>query len=521
MRLGVVCTTLVVVGSVLWVPSWLFGAGGRGCELASGVVLGQRDVASTIWFQGFLADIDTGEPVNGDVDIVVALYDVDVGGTPLWGPESHPGTTVAEGWFNVELGSVVSPLPSFDNPPYYLGLSVDGEVLTPRLKLGSVPSAFQASSADDAANGFELPYTGSVSTGGTAFSVVNSGGGTVGCFTQRDPTSNSAAVYGITDGDGPAVVGWSNGNGPAVMGHAGSTGLAGMFDGNADVLGLLCVSSDTLAADIQGGYGADYSTAVSVEYTPTGTYNASALSVDCRPADYYGTGVEIWAGYNGVNAIVAPTGSETYIALWGQVDGGSGQNYGVYGRAYGSGTNYAVYGEALGSGGTNYAGYFDGDVHVAGELTATTKTFKIDHPLDPANKYLVHACVESPEMKNVYDGVVVLDAAGEAWVELPDWFEALNGDFRYQLTAIGAPGPNLYIAEKIAGNRFRIAGGEPGMEVCWQVTGIRHDKYAEEHPIVVEEGKRPEDRGKYLHPELYGGSRQDKVGPVEPEKGVY
>ena len=59
-------------------------------------------------------------------------------------------------------------------------------------------------------------------------------------------------------------------------------------------------------------------------------------------------------------------------------------------------------------------------------------------------------------MKNIYDGVATLDAKGERWVELPGWFEALNKDFRYQLTPIGAPGPNLYIASKIEDNRFRI-----------------------------------------------------------------
>ena len=53
-------------------------------------------------------------------------------------------------------------------------------------------------------------------------------------------------------------------------------------------------------------------------------------------------------------------------------------------------------------------------------------------------------------MKNVYDGVVVLDNKGKAVIELPDWFGILNKDSRYQLTAIGAPGPNLYIAEKIS-----------------------------------------------------------------------
>jgi hypothetical protein len=77
-------------------------------------------------------------------------------------------------------------------------------------------------------------------------------------------------------------------------------------------------------------------------------------------------------------------------------------------------------------------------------------SFKIDHPLDPANKYLCHSFVESPDMKNLYDGVVVLDNKGKAVIELPDWFGILNKDFRYQLTDIGSPGPNLYIAEEIS-----------------------------------------------------------------------
>ena len=78
---------------------------------------------------------------------------------------------------------------------------------------------------------------------------------------------------------------------------------------------------------------------------------------------------------------------------------------------------------------------------------------------------------------NVYNGNVVLDDSGEASVTLPDWFEALNRDFRYQLTAIGAPGPNLYVAEEVASNRFKIAGGGRGSKVSWQVTGIRRDEW--------------------------------------------
>jgi hypothetical protein len=105
---------------------------------------------------------------------------------------------------------------------------------------------------------------------------------------------------------------------------------------------------------------------------------------------------------------------------------------------------------------------------------------------------------------NVYNGNVVLGEDGAAWVELPAWFEALNRDFRYQLTPIGAPAPNLFVAEEIAGNRLRIAGGGPGMKVSWQVTGIRQDPWANAHRIVVEEEKPAEERGTYLHPAEWG-----------------
>jgi len=144
-----------------------------------------------------------------------------------------------------------------------------------------------------------------------------------------------------------------------------------------------------------------------------------------------------------------------------------------------------------------------GTVHVVGNLTKGGGSFQIDHPLDPANKYLSHSFVESPDMMNIYNGNAVLDSRGQAWVSLPDWFEALNMDFRYQLTPIGNPGQHiLYIAKEIANNRFKIAGGRPGARVSWQVTGIRHDAFANAHRIQVEEDKGDK-RGTYLHPELF------------------
>jgi hypothetical protein len=140
-----------------------------------------------------------------------------------------------------------------------------------------------------------------------------------------------------------------------------------------------------------------------------------------------------------------------------------------------------------------------GRVHVSGTLSKSAGSFKIDHPLDPAHKYLSHSFVESPDMMNIYNGNVVLGADGSAAVTLPSYFEALNIEFRYQLTPIGGAAPNLHVAQEIAGNRFVIGGGAPGLKVSWQVTGIRNDVYARENRIQVEEDKAPDEQGKYLY----------------------
>jgi hypothetical protein len=157
------------------------------------------------------------------------------------------------------------------------------------------------------------------------------------------------------------------------------------------------------------------------------------------------------------------------------------------------------------------AGFFSGNVSVNGTLSKTGGGFAIDHPLEPENRYLNHSFVESPERKNLYDGVAVLDNEGRAEVELPEWFAALNRDLRYQLTAIGAPAPSLHVSREVADGRFVIAGGAAGQTVSWQVSGIRDDKWARANPLEVEEAKTGDERGRYLHPELYGHTEDQSV----------
>jgi len=159
------------------------------------------------------------------------------------------------------------------------------------------------------------------------------------------------------------------------------------------------------------------------------------------------------------------------------------------------------------------AATFVGPVFVHGALFKLGGGFLVDHPTDPANKYLSHSFVESPDRKNVYDGIAVLDPAGEAEVELPEWFGALNRDFRYQLTCLGGHA-SVFVSQEIEKNRFRISGGAPGLRVSWQVTGIRQDAWAKANPLTPEEAKPEAERGTFLEPALFGEPEEKNVWRV-------
>jgi hypothetical protein len=160
--------------------------------------------------------------------------------------------------------------------------------------------------------------------------------------------------------------------------------------------------------------------------------------------------------------------------------------------------------------GTPYAGQFEGSVYVSGTLSKAGGSFKIDHPLDPENKYLSHSFVESPDMMNIYNGNVITDASGTAVVTMPDWFEALNRDFRYQLTVIGQFAQAI-VATEMSDKSFTIKTDKPNVKVSWQVTGIRQDAWANAHRIPTEEDKDEADKGHYLHPELFHHSGEKSI----------
>jgi hypothetical protein len=193
-------------------------------------------------------------------------------------------------------------------------------------------------------------------------------------------------------------------------------------------------------------------------------------------------------------------------------DGDGGDGIDAFGQAPGGAGIYAA-----SSGGA--AGFFSGyayvtsDLYVEGNLTKASGSFKIDHPLDPANKYLYHSFVESPDMMNIYNGNVVTDGSGAAVVQMPAWFEALNTDFRYQLTVIGQFAQAI-VASEIANRSFVIRTNKPNVKVSWQVTGIRQDAWANAHRIQVEVEKAPPDQGRYIHPELFGHEGEASIAEM-------
>jgi hypothetical protein len=208
--------------------------------------------------------------------------------------------------------------------------------------------------------------------------------------------------------------------------------------------------------------------------------------------------------------------------------GGSG----VEGVTNSSNTNFAgIVGETISLSAGGLAGRFignvtvesttdqPGDLSVDGMLTKGGGSFKIDHPLDPEHKYLYHSFVESPDMKNIYDGTVITDDNGEAVVQLPDWFEALNRDFRYQLTVIGTFAQAI-VAEKIKGHRFKLKTTSGNVEVSWQVTGIRRDAWANKNRIPVEQDKTASERGYYLHATAFDQPEQKSIQYARDPEGT-
>jgi trimeric autotransporter adhesin len=372
--------------------------------------------------------------------------------------------------------------------------------------------------------------------GQTASSV---GSGVVGLASSS--TGSASGVIGeSSSGSGFGVYGTSNYMG--VLGNVGVTGIstAGLPYGTVGVSSAVGVFGSSVSPSVLGGESnhvdgiwGDYGGAAGGGDGILGTADNSIAGVFGNNGATYpsllsinmtsSAGGEVFDAYmpnllaGGASAIIGDPGCGESGGNMGLQLGQTGMsgcaNYTLVGNNVGDTYLNAVSGQTvhLRIANADHLTVTSSGVSITGTLSATgTKNFRIDHPLDPANKYLTHAAIESSEVLNLYSGNATLDDSGAAVVQLPDWFEAINKDFRYQLTNIGGFAP-VYIAEEVSGGRFKIAGGKPGAKVSWQVSGVRNDAWEKAYPMVVEADKGA-DRGHYLTPELYGQPTSARIG---------
>jgi hypothetical protein len=495
-------------------------------------------VPAMVKFTGTLNDIN-GKPLIGTVGVTFFLYKEEAGGAPLW-IETQNVQADKNGHYSVILGSATShglPAEAFTaGEARWLGVQPSGQAEQQRVVLVSVPYALKTLDAETlggrpASSFMVAPTSGSkgsqplaeqtneiICSSGTACKTgfvpfFSSNGGsakvTDSIIRQAGTNVGIAGTESVTGNISPGGNVSASGNVSANGNVGARTVTATSFGGGitSTITGTGSIAAVTGAATATGAAGFTFGViGTSASDSGRGVFGLSSGSA--------GVGVigETTAGGIGVFGKALP-GSTGY-GVWGEAFGSAIDGvHGVTNNASGSGVagvNLAAGDGVFGGSTGGFAGFFGGDVNVTGNLSKGGGSFKIDHPLDPANKYLYHSFVESPDMMNIYNGNVITDAQGNAVVRLPDWFETLNRDFRYQLTVIGQFAQAI-VAGEIANRQFSIKTNKPSVKVSWQVTGIRQDAWANAHRIPVEELKPEKERGLYLHPELFGAPAEKSI----------
>jgi hypothetical protein len=546
--------------------------------VSASAVTAQRNVESVprlVQFSGVLKD-GSARPVSGGASVTFAIYAEQEGGAAIWS-ETQNVLADANGHYSAVLGAATSggfPAELFGTgESRWLGVAVARQPEMPRALLTSVPYALKAGDAETLGG---LPASSYVTTEQLAArtsaaampaSTMILGGGSGASDPQTASTAAASAGVALPALQADAAsqsVSQLSGGGTAqylpLWTSSSALGTSKIYEakggfigintetpllqldvnGNSIFRGSFQLAPQGVATASNGGqpshsfqwqasvYNSGTRSAQNVAYGfrtvplasgssyPTGTLDlffgpgGGTLTDTGLSIDQFG---DLTANLITLDALQLNTGtldvdSTTgggYSAVYGGDSGAD--SIGVEGQ----GTEAGIYG----SGGT-YAGEFYGDVYVSGNVSKAGGSFKIDDPVDPAGKYLYHSFVESPDMKNVYDGVVTTDANGFATVSMPDWFEALNSDFRYQLTTVGQFAQAMVAKELDANGAFVIQTDKPNVKVSWQVTGIRQDAWAKAHRIPVEQQKTGAEQGKYLHPELFGHAGELAINQRPP-----
>lgn len=459
-------------------------------------------------FDGFAA-INLGSAATD-----VSVAQIDANGNDLQVKSARTGLAPNAKTLYV-LGDAFQPM---DNVYYEIRATQPISVTSLR---GTAPSADVGYLWENSAAQFEavtstgslaFPFWETVNTGPEAFRLTQDGSGMAARFEINNPSSSNDAMYVTHNGSGNVLnaTQWGSGR-AALIRQNNTTTIQPALD--VDNKGQGAGIRSTSSGDGDGAYFAADNTSGSAAAMRAVTNGGGDAGFFAQLSDTNQSGAGVYAvSMNQGPAILAQQQGSGQAGRFEVVEASNSsvalvaENYGLNAAGWfhiGNANNTAA---ALWAGTDNTAGgmaaYFSGNVHVSGTLSKSQGSFKIDHPLDPANKYLSHSFVESPDMMNVYNGNVVLDEEGSAWVDLPEYFGVLNRDFRYQLTPFGAAAA-LYVAQEVSDNRFKISGGQPGMKVSWQVTGVRDDAYARAHRIQVESDKPVHEKGTYLNPDVF------------------
>lgn len=519
-------------------------------------------------YQGQLTD--NGSPANGQYDLQFKLFDLATGGS-LLGTTLLGNVQVTNGSFSVTLNFGTSQFPGADR---FLEIGVRPgtsagayTILTPRQQLNSTPYAIRslsAATADDLSSacvncvtsGQINTLAGSKVTGTIPVASVPAGSNSYIQNTTSQQVGTNFSISG--NGTAGGILTADSG----VIGNDNSSGGYGVFGGSTSTTGIGVRGYTTASTGLNYGVSgrSDSTTGVGVRgyaHAPTGiNFGVQGESESNQGYGVRGTNTGSGIGVYGdsqagtgvrghinvadpglQDAGVKGTAASGGIAMMAEVTSG----WGIYANSYAGGRSgyfrgdvriegatgltcciqtsaLEIYAKVLNGQFAQHALAANGDVFVNGDLIATgTKNFMIDHPLDPENKILRHAAIESSEAMNIYNGNVTTDTSGEAIVILPGYFEALNRDFRYQLTTIGQFA-QVIVSSKIKNNSFTIKTDKPNVEVSWQVSGIRQDASAKARPMRVEEEKPEKERGYYLNPSAYGQSQEKGVFWIRNQK---
>jgi trimeric autotransporter adhesin len=469
-------------GTTNFLPKWTNSTGALGNS-----VLFQSGTGATA-----KVGINTSAPaatldVNGAENVHGALNMMSLGAaTASAGKNSQPQTFTASAFKSSNSTTVAQKFQWQAEP-------VNNDTANPS---GAMSLLFASGSVAPAETGLKISSKGLL-TFASGQTFPGTGKGTVMSVGLSAPTSDFTVSGSPVTGSGTLALNWNTAPTPNDTANAivkrDSGGSFNATNINAITLNVNATNNLAIIANATGGDAAilgGSDTNSGVAGTSVSGFGVSGIAVDADGVGVYGSNLAADSiGLEGIDTTAQSIG----VAANGP---------------------YAII-----ANGSTLAGEFIGNVEVEGSLSKDSGSFKIDDPLDPANKYLYHSFVESPDMMNIYNGNVVTNATGDAVVTLPDWFETLNRDFRYQLTVLGQFAQAV-VGSEVSNHQFAIKTDKPNVKVSWQVTGIRQDAWANAHRIPVEVMKPEKERGFYRHPELYNAPAEKSVAWALHPRGM-